>query len=107
VDSPKTASTSDIGVSDTPFFIPVLSSDTANPNTFDLDRLLDPKVQKFGLSAHRFNTSTTVGKVMRRAESDVKQTRNPCSYGSANTRRTGKKSIDDINKRFDAYFQKS
>lgn len=41
-------------------FIPVLNKDTTNPNTFDLNFLLHPDVQKIAKSGHRLTQSNTV-----------------------------------------------
>jgi hypothetical protein len=40
--------------------IPILNRDTSNPNTFDLNYLLNPDVQKIAQSGHRLTQSTTV-----------------------------------------------
>ena len=40
--------------------IPVLNKDTVNPNTFDLNYLLSPEVQKIAQSGHRLTQSSTV-----------------------------------------------
>lgn len=40
--------------------IPILNKDTANPNTFDLNYLLNPEVQKIAQSGHRLTQSTTI-----------------------------------------------
>lgn len=37
-------------------WIPVLNKETANPQTFDLEHLLDPKVQKKPMQEHRTNS---------------------------------------------------
>ncbi|OMJ69045.1 hypothetical protein SteCoe_33341 [Stentor coeruleus] len=45
--------------------IPILNKDTVNPNTFDLNYLLNPEVQKLAQSGHRLTQSSTsrIGKM--------------------------------------------
>lgn len=41
-------------------FIPIVNKDTTNSNTFDIEYLLNPEVQKLAKSCHRMTQSTTL-----------------------------------------------
>ena len=55
--------------------IPILNKDTVNPNTFDLNYLLSPQVQKIAQSGHRLTQShtTSAGKIATCPKNHIKK----------------------------------